>query len=195
MPFHGSCIRNRAVKEPAGRILSFMSFTTKAEKMPVSSDIFFIVSVPRRSVREPVPVALPVANRTSGFFIVNRSQGSGLLCKLTRGKKMVATFRFLSYSITEERIRAASGSGSAEIIHTEESGMTDFMRELDDRELDWITGGTESVVFPYTVKFGDCLSVIATKFRTTVQVLMQLNPQLKNPNDLPVGTVIRIPLT
>ena len=73
--------------------------------------------------------------------------------------------------------------------------MTDFMRELDDRELDWITGGTESVVFPYTVKSGDCLSVIATKFRTTVRVLMQLNPQLKNPNVLPVGTVIHIPLT
>jgi LysM repeat protein len=44
----------------------------------------------------------------------------------------------------------------------------------------------------YVIRSGDTLSSIAAQFGTTVQALLQLNPQIVNPNILEAGAIIRI---
>jgi LysM repeat protein len=44
----------------------------------------------------------------------------------------------------------------------------------------------------YVVRSGDTLSRIASQYGTTVPALLQLNPQILNPNILEAGTVIRV---
>ncbi len=45
----------------------------------------------------------------------------------------------------------------------------------------------------YTVKKGDTLSAIAKAYGLTLQQLLEANPQIKNPNLIKVGQVIKIP--
>ncbi len=45
----------------------------------------------------------------------------------------------------------------------------------------------------YTVKAGDTLTSIARKYGTTVEALIKANPQIKDPNLIRVGEVIKIP--
>ena len=45
----------------------------------------------------------------------------------------------------------------------------------------------------YTIKKGDTLSAIAKKYGISLQELLKANPQIKNPNLIKVGEVIRIP--
>lgn len=45
----------------------------------------------------------------------------------------------------------------------------------------------------YTVKKGDTLTAIAKAYGTTVKALLEANPQIKNPNLIKVGQVIKIP--
>ena len=42
------------------------------------------------------------------------------------------------------------------------------------------------------VKRGETLYLIAQKYGTTVERIMELNPQLKNPNRLSVGQAVRV---
>jgi LysM repeat protein len=46
---------------------------------------------------------------------------------------------------------------------------------------------------PYTVRAGDTLSKIAAANRVTVQMILDINPQITNPDVLEVGQVIMIP--
>lgn len=46
---------------------------------------------------------------------------------------------------------------------------------------------------PYTVQSGDTLSAIAARHGTTVPTLLQLNPQITNPNVIHVGQVLQVP--
>ncbi|MFX4262877.1 DUF3794 and LysM peptidoglycan-binding domain-containing protein [Pelotomaculum propionicicum] len=46
---------------------------------------------------------------------------------------------------------------------------------------------------PYTVRAGDTLSRIAAANRVTVQMILDINPQITNPDVLEVGQVIQIP--
>lgn len=55
------------------------------------------------------------------------------------------------------------------------------------------TAPTECPPTEYTVKAGDTLSQIAAANRTTVQMILQLNPQITNPDVIQVGQVIKIP--
>lgn len=60
------------------------------------------------------------------------------------------------------------------------------------------TAGTAATEDPgagvdYTVKKGDTLSAIAKKYGITLQELLAANPQIKNPNLIKVGQVIKIP--
>ena len=45
----------------------------------------------------------------------------------------------------------------------------------------------------YVVQRGDTLSSIAYRFHTTIAAIMQVNPQITNPNVIYVGQVILIP--
>lgn len=47
--------------------------------------------------------------------------------------------------------------------------------------------------FNYTIVKGDSLSKLATRFGTTVQAIMAVNPQITNPNLINVGQTIKIP--
>ena len=68
------------------------------------------------------------------------------------------------------------------------------MTELNELELSSVSGGQYSgPAFRYTIQKGDCLSVIAQRYHTTVEVLMQLNPEIKNPNLIYAGHTILVP--
>lgn len=45
----------------------------------------------------------------------------------------------------------------------------------------------------YTIRRGDCLSVLAQRFNTSVSALMQANPQIKNANLIYTGNNLSIP--
>ena len=47
--------------------------------------------------------------------------------------------------------------------------------------------------FTYKVKSGDSLSAIASRYQTTVSVLLGLNPQIRNANLIRVGQKIKVP--
>lgn len=71
--------------------------------------------------------------------------------------------------------------------------MNNNFAELTDSELANVVGGiSESACFFYTIKKGDCLSVIAQRYGTTVAILLSLN-SIKNPNIITEGAVIRVP--
>ena len=60
--------------------------------------------------------------------------------------------------------------------------MTNNYQPLDDDELQYVAGGINSAsCFAYTIKRGDCLSVIAHRYGTTVKTLCELN-NIKNPD-------------
>ena len=48
--------------------------------------------------------------------------------------------------------------------------------------------------FNYTVKKGDTLSGIAKTYGVTVEAIMAINPSIKNPNQIYVGQIIKIPV-
>ena len=65
---------------------------------------------------------------------------------------------------------------------------------LNDNELNQVSGGTYSgPVFRYTIQKGDCLSVIAQKYNTTIAILMELNPQIINPDKIYAGKTMLVP--
>ena len=45
----------------------------------------------------------------------------------------------------------------------------------------------------YTVVHGDNLTKIATMFKTTVKAIVELNPQIKDPNLIITGWVLKVP--
>ena len=65
-------------------------------------------------------------------------------------------------------------------------------KNMMDMELENVTGGVSYGDNYYVVKKGDTLSAIAVKYHTTVSKLVALNPQIKNPNLIYVGDVIRL---
>ena len=66
---------------------------------------------------------------------------------------------------------------------------------LNDQELEQVNGGAlySGPVFRYTIQRGDCLSVIAQRYHTTVAVLMELNPYITNPNKIYEGKTLLVP--
>ena len=67
-------------------------------------------------------------------------------------------------------------------------------RELNELEMDQVSGGVASQDKYYTVKEGDSLSAIASRYNTSVVKLILLNPQIKNPHLIYPGDVIRLDL-
>ena len=67
-------------------------------------------------------------------------------------------------------------------------------KELNELEMEQVSGGVASQDKYYTVKEGDSLSAIASRYNTTVVKLILLNPQIKNPHLIYPGDVIRLDL-
>ena len=67
-------------------------------------------------------------------------------------------------------------------------------KELNELEMDQVSGGVASQDKYYTVKEGDSLSAIASRYNTSVVKLILLNPQIKSPHLIYPGDVIRLSL-
>ena len=65
-------------------------------------------------------------------------------------------------------------------------------KNLNEIELENVTGGAAYGDNYYLIKTGDTLGGIAAKYHTTVANLMALNPRIKNANLIYAGEVIRI---
>ena len=75
---------------------------------------------------------------------------------------------------------------------------------INDAELNGVAGGAGTVqAFVYTVQKGDCLSVLAQRYHTTVSAIMALNCNysatrtyyIQNPDRIYIGQQILIPKT
>lgn len=65
--------------------------------------------------------------------------------------------------------------------------------EVTDEELSQVSGGSyDESCFIYVIKKGDCLSVLAQRYGTTVPILVALN-NIKNPNLIDEGNTLLIP--
>ena len=65
--------------------------------------------------------------------------------------------------------------------------------KIEENELSEVSGGAYvGAVFKYTIKKGDCLSVIAQRYHTTVATLVELN-NIPNPNLIYEGHTLLIP--
>ena len=73
----------------------------------------------------------------------------------------------------------------------EDKKMTN-LNELNENELINVNGGAGQQAFVYVIKSGDCLSVIAEKYGTTVKKLCELN-NIKNPDLIYAGNKLLVP--
>ena len=66
---------------------------------------------------------------------------------------------------------------------------------LNENDLSQVSGGAYiGPVYEYTFKKGDILSKLAIRCGTTVDILMELNPQIIDKNKTYPGKVIKIPV-
>lgn len=73
--------------------------------------------------------------------------------------------------------------------------MLENIQSLNENEVKEVSGGAYSgPCFVYIIKRGDCLSVLAQKYHTTVQVLCELNG-ITNPDLIYEGHKLLIPYT
>lgn len=64
---------------------------------------------------------------------------------------------------------------------------------LNEQELENVSGGAyHGPCFVYVIKKGDCLSTIAQKYGTKVEILCELN-DIKNPNVIYAGNKLLVP--
>lgn len=66
------------------------------------------------------------------------------------------------------------------------------MSEVNEKELNEVSGGKASPYFSYTVVYGDTLSEIALRNKTTVKTICLLN-NIPNPDVIKVGQVLMLP--
>ena len=65
--------------------------------------------------------------------------------------------------------------------------------KVNEEELEEVAGGATRKYVYYTVVAGDTLSKIARLSNTTVKTIVRLNPQIKDPNLIRPGWVLKIP--
>ena len=71
--------------------------------------------------------------------------------------------------------------------------MLDNIQALNENEVQSINGGVyQGPCFVYVIKKGDCLSVIAQRYGTTVKTLCELN-NIKNPDLIYAGNKLLVP--
>lgn len=73
--------------------------------------------------------------------------------------------------------------------------MSGKVQLLDDDALEMVNGGVyQGPCFVYVIKKGDCLSVLAQRYHTSVQTLCEMN-NINNPSLLYEGNRLLIPYT
>lgn len=71
--------------------------------------------------------------------------------------------------------------------------MIDYVQALAENDMQEINGGAyQGACFVYVIKKGDCLSVIAQRYGTTVELLCEIN-NISNPNLIYAGNKLLIP--
>ena len=70
--------------------------------------------------------------------------------------------------------------------------MIENFEALSENEIINVSGGASEQAFVYVIKKGDCLSVIAGKYGTTVKKLCELN-NIKNPDVIYAGNKLLVP--
>lgn len=72
--------------------------------------------------------------------------------------------------------------------------MLESIKELNDNDVQNVSGGDYSgPCFVYTIKRGDCLSVLAKRYHTTVATLCQIN-KIPNADLIYDGDKLLIPV-
>ena len=75
----------------------------------------------------------------------------------------------------------------------EEIKMLENLEALKENEIQEVNGGAyQGACFVYVIKQGDCLSVIAQRYGTTVKTLCELN-NIKNPDLIYAGNKLLVP--
>ena len=70
--------------------------------------------------------------------------------------------------------------------------MMENFEALNENEIVEVSGGAGNQAFVYIIKTGDCLSVIAEKYGTTVKKLCELN-NIQNPDKIYAGNKLLVP--
>lgn len=70
--------------------------------------------------------------------------------------------------------------------------MLENIQSLSENEVRQVSGGYAGPCFVYIIKKGDCLSVLAEKYHTTVKDLCEIN-NISNPNLIIEGNRLLIP--
>ena len=71
--------------------------------------------------------------------------------------------------------------------------MLDNIQALNENDVQNVNGGVyQGPCFVYVIKKGDCLSVIAQRYGTTVKTLCELN-NIKNPDLIFAGHKLLVP--
>lgn len=68
----------------------------------------------------------------------------------------------------------------------------DFVQQLKENQLVNVGGGYTGPVQTYIIQQGDCLSVLAERFHTTVKTLCELN-HISNPDLIYTGHKLLVP--
>ena len=75
----------------------------------------------------------------------------------------------------------------------EEKIMLDNVQSLNENEVQSVSGGAyQGPCFVYIIKRGDCLSVLAQRYGTTVATLCEIN-NISNPDRIYEGHKLLIP--
>ena len=70
--------------------------------------------------------------------------------------------------------------------------MLENVQKLEENEIEQVNGGYSGACFVYVIKKGDCLSVLAQRYGTTVATLCEIN-NIKNPDLIYAGHKLLIP--
>lgn len=66
------------------------------------------------------------------------------------------------------------------------------MSPVERLRLEDLTDELAEIFGDHVVRYGDTLSAIAIRHRTTLQEILSLNPDLKDPRDLYVNQVLKV---
>lgn len=70
--------------------------------------------------------------------------------------------------------------------------MMNYKENLQENELEQVSGGAASDMQLHHIQAGETLFIIANKYGTTVEAILALNPRIKKPSLIYAGDTIRV---